>query len=187
MRTALSRISKKTAKNWVTWLQWYWQFKSEQTKLVKTHTHKKRKKREETFSEFAVHKTFHSDVASFFKDKLCSRRYAGKPQFSSTAGLGNEMKLKSRLPPFSSVCIWCLIYIDSMTRHTGSFQILFLGSCPLLTDWKISLISLARYAISGQIWRLSLLSDTISLGLGFKLLFFGKVFEFRSQTGHSWL
>ena len=39
---------------------------------------------------------------------------------------------------------------DSMTTHIGLFQILFLGSCPLSTDWKISLISLARYVISGQ-------------------------------------
>ena len=37
-----------------------------------------------------------------------------------------------------------------MTRHIGSFQIPFLGSCPLLTDQKILLIGLARYAFSGQ-------------------------------------
>ena len=43
-----------------------------------------------------------------------------------------------------------LIYADSMTEHIGSFQILFLGSCPLSIDWNIPLISLARYAISGQ-------------------------------------
>ena len=36
-----------------------------------------------------------------------------------------------------------------MTRHTGSFQFQFLGLCPLLIDWKISLISLAGYVISG--------------------------------------
>ena len=43
-----------------------------------------------------------------------------------------------------------LIYTDCMTRHTGLLQILFLGSCLLLIDWKIPLISLARYAICGQ-------------------------------------
>ena len=40
-------------------------------------------------------------------------------------------------------------YADSMTRYTGSFQILFLD-CPLSIDRKIPLINLARYAISGQ-------------------------------------
>ena len=98
--------------------------------------------------------------------------FVGKPQFSSTTGLGKEIKL--RLPPFSLICIQCLhafcfwfcniqplskyadkdIFIyddtDSMTTHTGLFQILFLGSCPPSTDWKLSLISLARYVISGQ-------------------------------------
>ena len=44
-----------------------------------------------------------------------------------------------------------------MARHTGSSQILFLGSCPLLNDQKISLITLAI-----------LLPDTVSLGFGFK-------------------
>ena len=43
-----------------------------------------------------------------------------------------------------------LIYTDSMTRHIGSFQIPFLALYPLLIDQKISLFSLARYAISGQ-------------------------------------
>ena len=33
---------------------------------------------------------------------------------------------------------------------TGSLQVPCLGSCPLLTDQKIFLISLAKYAISGQ-------------------------------------
>ena len=100
--------------------------------------------------------------------------FVGKPQFSPTTGLGKEIKL--RLPPFSLICIQCLhafcfwfcniqpltlskyankdIFIyddtDSMTTHTGLFQILFLGSCPPSTDWKLSLISLARYVISGQ-------------------------------------
>ena len=42
------------------------------------------------------------------------------------------------------------IYADSQTRHIGLFQIPCLGLCPLSTDQKLSLISLARYAISGQ-------------------------------------
>ena len=36
-----------------------------------------------------------------------------------------------------------LIYADTMPGHTGSFQIQFLGFCPLSIDQKISLISLA--------------------------------------------
>ena len=64
------------------------------------------------------------------------------------------------------------IYSDSMTRHIGLFQIHFLRSCPLLIDRKMSLISLARYMISGQsdTGRLGLLPDMVSLGFGFKLI-----------------
>ena len=40
-----------------------------------------------------------------------------------------------------------LIHADSITRHTASFQIPFLESCPLSIGWKISLISLAMYVI----------------------------------------
>ena len=48
------------------------------------------------------------------------------------------------------IYIYIYIYICWQTRHTGSFQIPCLWSCPLLTDLKLSLSSLARYAISGQ-------------------------------------
>ena len=51
----------------------------------------------ETFSEFVVHKKFQSHMASFSEDKLCHRQHVSKAQFSSTMGLGNEMKLKSGL------------------------------------------------------------------------------------------
>ena len=60
------------------------------------------------------------------------------------------------------------------TRHTGSFLIPCLGSCPLSTNRKILLTSLAKYAISGQ-------SDTEidlfqiytgSFGFSFKLIIF---------------
>ena len=34
-------------------------------------------------------------------------RRCRQTQFLSTAGFGNEMKLKSRLPPFSLIRIWC--------------------------------------------------------------------------------
>ena len=100
-------------------------------------------------------------------------------QFSSTVGLGNERKLKSRLLLLSLICICCqrvfcfwfhylpplskCWYMDSLTRHMGSFHILFLESCPLPIDRKISLISLARDAISVQSdsnTRLILLPDT---------------------------
>ena len=85
--------------------------------------------------------------------------------FSSTAGFSNKMKLKSRLLPFSLIRIQCwlifcfvvfYLWVNSaniirwQTRHTGSFQISSLGLCPLWTDWKILLISLAKCAISGQ-------------------------------------
>ena len=127
-------------------------------------------------------------MASFFEDKKCSRWYVGKSQFSSTAGLGNKMKLKLMLLPFSFIRFWCLhvfcflfcnlwvnadIYAGSMTRHSGSFQILFLGLCPLSIDRKISLISMARYAISCQSYqRPILLPDMVSLGFSFKLIIF---------------
>ena len=37
-----------------------------------------------------------------------------------------------------------LLYANSILGHIGSFQIPLLGSCPQLTDWKISLISSVR-------------------------------------------
>ena len=43
-----------------------------------------------------------------------------------------------------------LSVISVMARHTGSFQIPHLWSCPLSTNLKLSLSSLARYAISGR-------------------------------------
>ena len=150
------------------------------------------KKRVETFSEIAIHNKFQSymdNMASFSEDKKCSRWYVGKPQFSSTAGLGNKMKLKLMLLPFSIIWFWCLrvfcflfcnlrplskcryLYAGSMTRHSGSFQVLFLGLCPLSIDRKISLISLARYVISCQSYqRPILLPDMVSLGFSFKLI-----------------
>ena len=98
------------------------------------------------------------------------------------------MKLKSRLPLFSVTHIRVstrfifgfvvfYLWVNSdfifwQTRHTGSFLIPFLGSCPLLTNRKILLTSLAKYTISGQ-------SDTEidlfqiymgSFGFGFKLI-----------------
>ena len=65
------------------------------------------------------------------------------------------------------------IYADSVTKHIGSFQIPCLGSCPLSIDWKISLISLARYVISGHSDRSPILlpdNGFITLGIGFKLI-----------------
>ena len=83
-------------------------------------------------------------------------------QFSSAAWFGNEMKLKSRLLPFSFIHILCRYVFcfqfsnrlpsDSMSRPIGSFQIPFLRSFPLSVAWKMSLISLPRYAISVSVW-----------------------------------
>jgi len=57
-----------------------------------------------------------------------------------------------------------------MTKHTGSFQIPFLGSCPLSIGWKISLISLARYVISGHSDRSPiLLSDNCFIRIRFQI------------------
>ena len=41
--------------------------------------------------------------------KMNCSRWCWQTQFLSIVGLGkgNEMKLKSRLPPFSFICIWC--------------------------------------------------------------------------------
>ena len=126
----------------------------------------------------------------FSEDKLCSRRCVSKPQFSSTVGLGNEMKLKLRLLPFSLVSILCLC--------TFCFQ--FRNLQPLSKCWYMLTVWLGKVACSKScfwdydfwrltgkyhwsvwqgmrllvslIWRSILLPDTISLGLGFKLMFF---------------
>ena len=40
--------------------------------------------------------------------------------------------------------------INTDRLHARSFPIPCLGACPVLIDWKSALISLTRYAISGQ-------------------------------------
>ena len=123
-----------------------------------------------------------------FSRKNCSRR-CRQTQFSSTAGFSNEMKLKSRLQPFSLIrircrrmfCFWfrsLYLWINSdnitrwQSRHTAWFQIPYLGSCPPSTDRKISLISSAKCLTS-------LIQEPIffqvyagSLKFGFKLIVF---------------
>ena len=85
-------------------------------------------------------------------------------QFLSTAGFGNEMKLKSRLPPFSLIRIWCQRAFCLRLRsrlhlskfwYTRTVRLGTLGcfrfhvwDCPLSTDWKLSMISLAGNTIS---------------------------------------
>ena len=103
----------------------------------------------------------HSHTQHHFPKTNSSRRCQQTP-FSSTVKFGNEIKLKSRMPPFSLICIQCermfcfqfrivfCIWVNSdtrwQTRHIGLFQIL----CPLSIDRQWSLIRLARYKISDQ-------------------------------------
>ena len=70
------------------------------------------------------------------------------------------MKLKSRLPPFSLICIQCRhvfcfdfivfylwvnsVYTRWQSRHTTWFQIPYLGSCSPSIDRKISQVSSAK-------------------------------------------
>ena len=83
----------------------------------------------------------------------------------------------SSLLPLSK--FWYHSFIHWQTRHTRLFLIPCLGSCPLSTNQKILLTSLAKYTISGQ-------SDTEidlfqiytgSFGFGFKL----NIFIFRKS------
>ena len=53
-------------------------------------------------------KKFQSNTASFSEDKLYSRQYVGKPQFSSAAELGNDMKLNQGCHHFLS----CVFGVD---------------------------------------------------------------------------
>ena len=102
--------------------------------------------------------TLHSSechMRHHFPKMNCSRQ-CRQSQFSSTAEFSNEMKLKSRLPPFSlthirvstrvlflvcSIIFYLWVNSDNIilwqTRHTGSFLIPCLGLCPLLTNRKI--------------------------------------------------
>ena len=121
------------------------------------------------FREFAVHKKFQSYAASFSEDKLCNRRYVGKPQFSSTVGIGNEIKLKSRLSPFS------LIRILGLRAFCFGFRNLQpLSKCwYTLTVW-LGILAPSKSCFLGRVLSLirrpSLLSDTVSLRFGFKLI-----------------
>ena len=99
-----------------------------------------------------------SYMASFFRDMSVN-------WFLSTGGFGNQMKLKLGVLPLFSICMQCqCVFVFSYIifhpginaavcwhhydyRPTGSFQIPFLGSCPLSIAKKILLISLPR---SGQ-------------------------------------
>ena len=130
------------------------------------HAHHKNKKGA-TFSKYAVHRKVWIDW-----NIVCGIifRRCRQTQLSSTAGFGNEMKLKLRLPPFALIHILCqrsfcfqfrsllplskfwyiCMYTHWQTMHIGSFLIPCLRSCPVLIDLKLLLSSLARYAISGQ-------------------------------------
>ena len=119
---------------------------------------------------------------------------------------GNEMKLKLWLSPFSLICIqfsdyigfgifnlWVnhglliiVIYADTVTVwlgiYIGSFQIPYLGSCPLSTDLKVSLISLARPVPDfWSVWYGDWFFFQIQFRQG------SKVCKYHSQTGHYWL
>ena len=89
-------------------------------------------------------------AASFSEAKQLRADNTSANQFSFTMGLGYETKLKSRLSLFSFIHIQCH-HIFCFWFHnlpTSSKCCQFLGSGPQLTDWKISLINLARFAIS---------------------------------------
>ena len=58
------------------------------------------------------------------------------------------------------------------SRHTACFQIPYLGSCPLSTDWKISLISSAKCLASLIREPIFFQIYTGSLEFGFKLFVF---------------
>ena len=62
-------------------------------------------------------------------------------------------------------------YADSMTRYTGSFQILFLDCvlCRLTGKYHLSIWQGMQFLVS-LIRRLSLLSITVLLGFGTKLI-----------------
>ena len=107
----------------------------------------------------SLHRSEHHMRHHFLRMNCC--RWCRQTQFSSTTEFSNEMKL--RLPYSYSVSmgvvfsfvVFCLcVSSDNIicwqTTYTGSFQIPCLGSCPPSTNWKILLISLAKYAISGQ-------------------------------------
>ena len=104
-------------------------------------------------------------------------------QFSSAVGLGNKMRLKSRLLPFSLVPIrrqhvfWfhfcnlppyskCCCMLTCLQGHSKSH---FLESCPLMTARKISLMSLPY-------------CDTVYYGLKIIILQKSMSAEFYSQT-----
>ena len=112
------------------------------------------------------HRTQH-----YFPRMNCSRWCQPTQLSSSTAGFSNEMKFKSRLPPFSLIhircqhafCFWfhsllpliqilIILYADKLGILGRSVQIPCLGSGPPSTNRKILLVSLAKYAIvcSGQ-------------------------------------
>ena len=132
----------------------------------------------------------------FSEDKLCSRICVSKPQFLSTMGLGNEMKFKLRLLPFSLVHILCLCTFCFQFRNLQPLSkcwymlTVWLGKvacsksffCRLTGKYHWSVWQGTRFLVS-LIWRSILLPGTVSLGFSFKLLFFEKVYEFYSQTG----
>ena len=121
----------------------------------------------------------------------CSRQ-CWQTQFMSKVGFGNKMKLKSRLPPFFLICIlreyafcfcfhsclhlsefWCTRWqLDYVYRVDCVLVAPFLGSCPLLIDWKLSLISLARCMcfLARRVWRLILLPGMGLLGFSITIL-----------------
>ena len=117
-------------------------------------------------------------MASFLKEELQCRQ----TQFLSTAGFSNEMKFKSRLPPFSLICIRCrcmfCFWFCSLPLskfwwyYTLTCRVVpnsYLGSCHPSIDQKISLISLAK-CLASLIWEPIFQIHTGSLEFGFKLI-----------------
>ena len=116
----------------------------------------------------SLHSLEHSTWHHFPRMK-CSR-WCRQTQFSSTTELSNEIRWHwsrgcrhflslvylgvDACFVFGFVVFYLWVNSDNIicwqTWHTGSFQIPCLGSCPLLTNQKILLISLTKYMISGQ-------------------------------------
>ena len=181
----------------VTWLQLYSQVKIEQTKLVKRKSNRAKKERKKKWKHsvyLPFTKKFWSYAAAFSEDKLFSRRYVGKSQFSSTMGLGNKMKLKLRLPILSLVRIRCLCVLcfwfynlQSLSKCLYTLTVWLgilahsnpISGIMLSVDWLENItISLARSVISGQSDMETNSSRYGFIRIQFEIVFFSQVCEF---------
>ena len=111
-------------------------------------------------------------------------RQCQQTQFLSMVGFGNKMKLKSRLLPFSLICIsFCFQFCSHLPLSTFGYTLTVrLG---ILGHSKFHVWDHVLYQLTGNyhssvwqdvwilaslIWRLILLPDMGSLGFGFRLI-----------------